>query len=226
MTLNTNFAGRLVTNPEMQTIQTQKPTRNGEQIVTNFRMATRSYRKGEDYFLNCHVWGRAGYALMETIDHPGIQKGDQLFINGELWVRHYETRDGEQRTALEVDVNSFDFGRKSPHHEDQSDDGSDPRVPQDMDVTNQTNPANQGLPDWNKNGTDGNNPQAQSQGQPTPSNGPNQSMMNSQIGTGATNPTGSTNSSEGWLNQSQTMATNQPNQSTSQNDQGVTNLAF
>lgn len=111
MTLNTNFAGRLVNNPEMQTIQTQ----HGEQLVTNFRMATHSYRKNEDYFLNCHIWGRAGYSLLDSNDHEGIYKGDQLFVNGECWTRQYQDRNGVERTSLEMDITSFDFGRKVQH---------------------------------------------------------------------------------------------------------------
>lgn len=108
MTLNTNFAGRLVNNPEMQTIQTQ----HGGQLVTNFRMATHSYRKNEDYFLNCHIWGRAGYSILDSNDHEGIHKGDQLFVNGECWTRQYQGRNGIERTSLEMDITSFDFGRK------------------------------------------------------------------------------------------------------------------
>lgn len=111
MTLNTNFAGRLVNNPEMQTIQTQ----HGEQLVTNFRMATHSYRKNEDYFLNCHIWGRAGYSLLDSSDHEGIHKGDQLFVNGECWTRQYQDRNGIERISLEMDITSFDFGRKVQH---------------------------------------------------------------------------------------------------------------
>jgi single-strand DNA-binding protein len=76
--------------------------------VANFTVAStpRTYDKeanewkdGDALFLRCSVW-------RQTADHvaESLAKGDRVIVQGRLKQRSYETREGEQRTTYEVDV--------------------------------------------------------------------------------------------------------------------------
>ena len=78
--------------------------------VCNFRLAStpRHFNKqsgqwedGETLWLNCSLWGQPAENFIETV---GDTKGMRVIVQGRLKSRSFETREGDRRTMLEVDV--------------------------------------------------------------------------------------------------------------------------
>lgn len=76
--------------------------------VVNFRTASngRRYNKdtnewedGDTTFLTCNLWGDAAQNVADT-----LIKGMRVNITGKLKQRQYQTREGENRTVFEVEV--------------------------------------------------------------------------------------------------------------------------
>lgn len=76
--------------------------------VAKFRVAStpRSYDKasgewkdGEPLFLACTVWRQAAENVAES-----LQRGARVVVTGRLKQRSYETREGEKRTVIELEV--------------------------------------------------------------------------------------------------------------------------
>lgn len=93
--------GNLVDDPELRF------TPSGA-AVANFRIAStpRTYDKqanewkdGEALFLSCSVWRQAAENVAES-----LQKGMRVIVQGRLKQRSYETREGERRTVVELEV--------------------------------------------------------------------------------------------------------------------------
>lgn len=93
-------AGRLTTDPELQTI--------GENRLCKFMIACdRPKRKGQtDYetdFFNCVAWNRNGDTIVNR-----FKKGDMITLVGEVHISRYE-KDSQKRTATEVKVKEIHF---------------------------------------------------------------------------------------------------------------------
>jgi len=76
--------------------------------VANFRIAstprtfdrqTNEWKDGDALFLSCSVWRQAAENVAES-----LQKGMRVVIQGRLKQRSYETREGEKRTVVELEV--------------------------------------------------------------------------------------------------------------------------
>ena len=93
--------GNLVDDPELRF------TPSGA-AVANFRVAStprtfdkqaNEWKDGDALFLSCSVWRQAAENVAES-----LQKGMRVVVHGRLKQRSYETRDGEKRTVVELDV--------------------------------------------------------------------------------------------------------------------------
>lgn len=93
--------GNLVDDPELRF------TPSGA-AVANFRIAstprtfdrqTNEWKDGDALFLSCSVWRQAAENVAES-----LQKGMRVVIQGRLKQRSYETREGEKRTVVELEV--------------------------------------------------------------------------------------------------------------------------
>jgi single-strand DNA-binding protein len=93
--------GNLVDDPELRF------TPSGA-AVANFRIAstprtldrqTNEWKDGDALFLSCSVWRQAAENVAES-----LQKGMRVVVQGRLKQRQYETREGEKRTVVELDV--------------------------------------------------------------------------------------------------------------------------
>ena len=76
----------------------------GDLLVTNFTILVNKKRKDEEYVtpLDCAVWGgRAQFAK------EALSKGMQLTISGSAHIQTYESKTGETKAKLVVDVNDF-----------------------------------------------------------------------------------------------------------------------
>jgi single-strand DNA-binding protein len=93
--------GNLVDDPELRF------TPSGA-AVANFRIAstprtfdrqTNEWKDGDTLFLSCSVWRQAAENVAES-----LTRGARVIVQGRLKQRSYETREGEKRTVVELDV--------------------------------------------------------------------------------------------------------------------------
>lgn len=93
--------GNLTSDPEMRFTQSGA-------AVANFTVAStpRSYNKqaqqwedGEALFLRCSVWRQLAENVAES-----LTKGMRVIVQGNLKQRSYQTKEGENRTSYELDV--------------------------------------------------------------------------------------------------------------------------
>ncbi|MFS3127709.1 single-stranded DNA-binding protein [Nocardioides sp. Bht2] len=64
-----------------------------------FDRQTNEWKDGEALFLRCSIWRQAAENVAES-----LQKGMRVVAQGRLTARSYETREGEKRTVMELDV--------------------------------------------------------------------------------------------------------------------------
>jgi len=79
--------------------------------VAKFRVAstprfmdksTNEWKDGEPLFLACTVWRQAAENVAES-----LQRGSRVIVSGRLKQRTYETREGEKRTVIELEVDEI-----------------------------------------------------------------------------------------------------------------------
>lgn len=78
------------------------------QAVANFTVAstprifdrnTNEWKDGEALFLRCNIWREAAENVAES-----LTRGSRVIVSGRLRQRSYETREGEKRTVVELEV--------------------------------------------------------------------------------------------------------------------------
>ncbi|MDN5792949.1 MAG: single-stranded DNA-binding protein [Brevibacterium aurantiacum] len=93
--------GNLTSDPELRF------TPNGA-AVANFTVAStprmfdrqsNEFKDGETLFLRCSVWREMGENVAES-----LQRGTRVVVQGRLKSRSFETKEGEKRTVMELDV--------------------------------------------------------------------------------------------------------------------------
>ncbi|MFI7608710.1 single-stranded DNA-binding protein [Micromonospora sp. NPDC049366] len=96
--------GNLTDDPELRF------TPNGA-AVAKFRIASTprfmdrasgEWKDGEPLFLNCTLWRQAAEHVAES-----LQRGSRVIAVGRLRQRSYETREGEKRTVIELEVDEI-----------------------------------------------------------------------------------------------------------------------
>src|SRR5689334_5302474 len=65
----------------------------------NFDKNSNEWKDGDTLFLNCSIWRQAAENVAES-----LTKGMRVVAQGRLKARSYETREGEKRTVMELDV--------------------------------------------------------------------------------------------------------------------------
>jgi single-strand DNA-binding protein len=60
------------------------------------------WKDGEALFLRCSIWRQAAENVAES-----LQKGARVIVQGRLKQRSFETREGEKRTVIELDVDEI-----------------------------------------------------------------------------------------------------------------------
>lgn len=93
--------GNLTSDPELSF------TPNGA-AVSNFTVASTprifdrqssEFKDGETLFLRCNAWRELGENSAES-----LQRGTRVIVQGRLKSRSFETKEGEKRTVMELDV--------------------------------------------------------------------------------------------------------------------------
>ncbi|MDR0365833.1 MAG: single-stranded DNA-binding protein [Bifidobacteriaceae bacterium] len=94
--------GNLTSDPELRF------TSNGATAVANFTVASTprtfdrssgEWKDGEALFLRCSIWREAAENVAES-----LTKGMRVIVQGRLVQRSFETREGEKRTVVELQV--------------------------------------------------------------------------------------------------------------------------
>jgi single-strand DNA-binding protein len=79
--------------------------------VANFTVAstprfldkqTNEWKDGDALFLRCSIWRQAAENVAES-----LHRGTRVIVQGRLRQRSYETREGEKRTVVELDVDEI-----------------------------------------------------------------------------------------------------------------------
>ncbi len=79
--------------------------------VANFTVAstprtldrtTNEWKDGEALFLRCSLWRQAAENVAES-----LQKGMRVIVQGRLKQRSYDTKEGEKRTVIELEVDEI-----------------------------------------------------------------------------------------------------------------------
>jgi single-strand DNA-binding protein len=60
------------------------------------------WKDGEALFLRCNIWREAAENVAES-----LTRGSRVIVSGRLKQRSYETREGEKRTVVEVEVDEI-----------------------------------------------------------------------------------------------------------------------
>lgn len=67
-----------------------------------FDRNTQQWKDGEVLFMRCTCWRQAGENVAES-----LTRGARVIVAGRLKQRSYETREGEKRTVVEMDVDEI-----------------------------------------------------------------------------------------------------------------------
>ena len=96
--------GNLTSDPELRYTQNGLAVANFTIASTprNFDRATNDWKDGEALFLRASVW-------REFAEHVAgsLTKGSRVIATGRLKQRSYETKEGEKRTSIELEVDEI-----------------------------------------------------------------------------------------------------------------------
>src|SRR5215475_2569339 len=67
-----------------------------------FDRQANEWKGGEALFLRCSIWRQAAENVAES-----LQRGMRVVVTGRLKQRSFETREGEKRTVIELDVDEI-----------------------------------------------------------------------------------------------------------------------
>jgi single-strand DNA-binding protein len=65
----------------------------------SFDKASGEWKDGEALFMRCSIWRQAAENVAET-----LTRGARVIVSGRLKQRSYDTREGEKRTVIELEV--------------------------------------------------------------------------------------------------------------------------
>ncbi|WP_100811767.1 single-stranded DNA-binding protein [Microbacterium sp. BR1] len=96
--------GNLTADAELRYTQSGKPVANGTIASTprTFDRASNEWKDGEALFLRFSAWGELGEHVAGS-----LTKGMRVIATGRLKQRSYETREGEKRTSIELEVDEI-----------------------------------------------------------------------------------------------------------------------
>jgi single-strand DNA-binding protein len=67
-----------------------------------FDKSSNEWKDGEPLFLACNIWRQAAENVAES-----LTRGSRVIVSGRLKQRSYETREGEKRTVIELEVDEI-----------------------------------------------------------------------------------------------------------------------
>ncbi len=96
--------GNLTADPELRFTPAGAAVANFTVASTprTFDRQSNEWKDGEALFLRCSVWREAAENAAES-----LVKGSRVIVSGRLRQRSYETKEGERRTVVELDVDEI-----------------------------------------------------------------------------------------------------------------------
>ncbi|MGN7250082.1 single-stranded DNA-binding protein [Arthrobacter sp. SAFR-014] len=96
--------GNLTNDPELRFQPSGAAVANFTVASTprTFDRQSNEWKDGETLFLRCSVWREAAENVAES-----LTKGTRVILSGRLGSRSYETREGEKRTVIELQVDEI-----------------------------------------------------------------------------------------------------------------------
>lgn len=93
--------GNLTADPELRFTPSGAAVANFTVASTprTFDRQTNEWKDGDALFLRCSIWRDAAENITES-----LTKGARVIVQGRLKQRSYETREGEKRTVVELEV--------------------------------------------------------------------------------------------------------------------------
>jgi single-strand DNA-binding protein len=93
--------GNLTADPELRFTPSGAAVANFTVASTprQFDRTSSEWKDGETLFMRCSVWRDAAENVAES-----LQRGTRVLVSGRLKSRSYETKEGEKRTVIELDV--------------------------------------------------------------------------------------------------------------------------
>lgn len=96
--------GNLTGDPELRFTPSGSPVANFTIASTprTFDRQANEWKDGETLFLRCSLWRDAAENVAES-----LTKGTRVIVSGRLKSRSYETKEGEKRTVVELEVDEI-----------------------------------------------------------------------------------------------------------------------
>ena len=96
--------GNLTADPELRFTPSGAAVANFTVASTarQFDRTSNEWKDGETLFMRCSVWRDAAENVAES-----LQRGTRVLVSGRLKSRSYETKEGEKRTVIELDVDEL-----------------------------------------------------------------------------------------------------------------------
>lgn len=96
--------GNLTADPELRFTPAGAAVANFTVASTprTFDRQTNEWKDGEALFLRCSIWREAAENVAES-----LTRGSRVIVSGRLKQRSYETREGEKRTVVELEVDEI-----------------------------------------------------------------------------------------------------------------------
>jgi single-strand DNA-binding protein len=96
--------GNLTADPELRFTQSGAAVANFTIASTprTLDRASGEWKDGEALFLRCNIWRQAAENVAES-----LTRGARVIVSGRLKQRSFETREGEKRTVVELEVDEI-----------------------------------------------------------------------------------------------------------------------
>jgi single-strand DNA-binding protein len=96
--------GNLTADPELRFTPSGAAVANFTVASTprTFDRQTNEWKDGEALFLRCNIWREAAENVAES-----LTRGSRVVVTGRLKQRSFETREGEKRTVVELEVDEI-----------------------------------------------------------------------------------------------------------------------
>jgi single-strand DNA-binding protein len=95
------IVGNLTADPELRFTPSGAGVANFTVASTprSFDKQSGEWKDGQALFMRCNIWRQPAENVVET-----LTRGDRVIVTGRLTQRSFETREGEKRTVVELEV--------------------------------------------------------------------------------------------------------------------------